>query len=53
LSVVYAVWSGLGTVLAATAGMVYFKERVSLRKIFFLLIIVLGVIGLHFTNGST
>ncbi len=47
LSVVYAVWSGLGTLLVATIGMLFFKERVSARKIIFLLLILIGVIGIH------
>ncbi len=51
LSVVYAVWSGLGTVIVSAVSMTYFGERVSVRKIFFLTIIILGVIGLHCTDG--
>lgn len=51
LSVVYAVWSGLGMVIVSAVGMTYFGERVSGKKIFFLLVIILGVIGLHCTDG--
>lgn len=47
LSIMYGVWSGFGTALVATIGMVYFHESVSLKKIFYLLIIVVGVIGLQ------
>lgn len=53
LSVVYAVWSGVGTILVATIGILYFKESVSLKKIFFLLLIVIGVIGIHLNHGLT
>lgn len=47
LSVVYAVWSGVGTVLVATIGILYFNETASLKKILFLLFIIVGVIGIH------
>lgn len=51
LSIVYAVWSGVGTVLVALVGILYFNELLSARKIFFLSLIVLGVIGIHFGDG--
>jgi small multidrug resistance pump len=51
LSVVYAVWSGIGTVLVAIVGIAYFGETLSLRKIFFLLLIVGGVLGIHFGDN--
>jgi small multidrug resistance pump len=53
LSVVYAIWSGVGTILVSIIGMLYFKESVSLSKLFFLLLIVFGVIGIHFSNTFT
>jgi small multidrug resistance pump len=51
LSVVYAVWSGVGTVLVATIGIMYFNESVSTRKILFLALIVLGIIGIHLSDS--
>ena len=47
LSVVYAVWSGVGTILVAAISAYYFHESFSLRKIIFLIFIILGVIGIH------
>lgn len=47
LSVVYAIWSGVGTILVAMVGVLYFSESLSLRKVLFLLLIVLGVTGIH------
>jgi len=47
LSIVYAVWSGVGTVLTALIGYLYFKEPVTALKIGSTALIVLGVIGLH------
>lgn len=50
LSIVYAVWSGLGTMLVSTIGMIYFNESASIKKILYLLIIVVGVIGIHLSD---
>jgi small multidrug resistance pump len=47
LSVVYAVWSGVGTILVSMVGILYFNEHLSRRKVLFLLLIVMGVIGIH------
>jgi small multidrug resistance pump len=46
LSMTYAIWSGVGTALAAMIGIAYFREPVSLFKIVSLLLVLLGVIGL-------
>lgn len=51
LSVVYAVWSGVGTVMVSMVGIMYFNEVLSLRKVIFLQLIVVGVIGIHLGNG--
>jgi small multidrug resistance pump len=46
LSVTYAVWSGVGTALAALIGIVYFREPVTALKLASLALVVLGVAGL-------
>ncbi len=51
LSVVYAVWSGVGTVLVGMVGIFYFGEAVSVRKILYLFVIIIGVIGIHISDG--
>lgn len=51
LSVVYAVWSGVGTLLVAAIGILHFNESISVKKVFFLLLIIIGVIGIHLNNG--
>jgi small multidrug resistance pump len=48
LSVTYAVWSGVGTVLAAMIGIAYFREPLSLFKVVSLFFVVVGVVGLSF-----
>ena len=47
LSVVYAVWSGVGTVLTAMIGYLYFKEPATALKMVSAGLIVIGVCGLH------
>jgi len=53
LSVVYAVWSGAGTVLTALIGYLYFKEPASALKIGSAGLIVLGVLGMHLASRQT
>ncbi|WP_018664372.1 DMT family transporter [Heyndrickxia acidiproducens] len=52
VSIAYAVWSGLGTAIITAVSFFYFKEPVTLAKIFFILMIIGGVIGLNFSSGS-
>lgn len=52
ISIAYATWSGVGTVLAVIMSAFLFGEVISLRKCFFLLLIVIGIIGLQFINDS-
>ncbi len=52
LSVVYAVWSGVGTVLTAMIGYLYFKEPATAMKLVSAGLIVIGVIGLHSASRS-
>jgi small multidrug resistance pump len=47
LSVVYGVWSGVGTVLTALIGIYYFKETATTLKLVSIGLIVVGVMGLH------
>lgn len=47
LSVVYAVWSGVGTVLTAAIGILYFKEPATAVKLACVGLIIIGVMGLH------
>lgn len=43
----YAIWSGAGIVLIVTFGILFFKEPISLLKIIFISLIVIGAIGLN------
>jgi small multidrug resistance pump len=46
LSVTYAIWSGVGTALAAMIGIAYFREPLTLFKMASLAFVVISVIGL-------
>lgn len=52
ISVAYAVWSGVGTALIATIGILWFREPVSAAKLVFLGIIVIGVVGLQLSGNT-
>lgn len=47
LGVAYAVWTGLGTLFTVLVGILFFKESRDLKKVFFICMVVAGVIGLR------
>ncbi len=51
VSLAYAVWSGLGTVVIATIGILWFKEPLNAIKIISIAIIIVGVVGLNLGGG--
>jgi small multidrug resistance pump len=53
LSVTYAVWSGVGTALAAMISVAYFREPLTLIKIASLGLVILGVVGLSLAARRT
>jgi small multidrug resistance pump len=53
LSVVYAVWSGVGTVATALIGILYFKEPATALKMASITLVVVGVFGLHAATRQT
>ncbi|MDZ7765055.1 MAG: multidrug efflux SMR transporter [Melioribacteraceae bacterium] len=46
----YAVWTGIGAVGVAIYGILFFEESKDLLRVFFILLIVTGVIGLKFLS---
>lgn len=52
VSVAYAIWSGLGTALIVLIGIVLLGEAVTLTKLLFIGLIVVGAIGLNVTGGE-
>lgn len=52
ISVAYAAWSGLGTILVVFIGIMVFKEPLSAMKIFYMALIIVGVVGLNMSGAS-
>jgi len=52
VSIVYATWSGVGIVLVTFIGSLFFAEQFNLQKVFFIALILAGVLGLHQTNSD-
>lgn len=46
----YAVWTGTGAVGTVIYGMFFFNESKEFLRIFFIMIIILGIIGLKLTD---
>ncbi len=49
----YAVWTGIGAVGTAIYGMLFFNEPKELIRIFFIFLIVIGIIGLKISYRAT
>ncbi|MCX6175666.1 MAG: multidrug efflux SMR transporter [Ignavibacteriales bacterium] len=45
----YAVWTGIGAIGTAIYGIIYFNEPKDLIRVFFIFLIVVGIIGLRLT----
>ncbi|BFT74845.1 DMT family transporter [Paenibacillus sp. P36] len=52
VSLAYAIWSGVGTALITIIGIWWFNESVSTLKVISIVLIILGVIGLHISGGD-
>ena len=50
VSIVYAIWSGLGTALIAIIGILVFQEQAGWIKILSMVLIILGVVGLNLVS---
>ncbi|QIZ34498.1 MULTISPECIES: multidrug efflux SMR transporter [Saccharopolyspora] len=47
----YAIWVGIGTVGVAAVGMLFLSEPVTVSRLAFLGLIVVGIAGLKFVEG--
>jgi len=47
----YAVWTGIGAAGTVIAGIVFFSEPASIVRLFFIVVIVAGIVGLKITSG--
>jgi small multidrug resistance pump len=50
VSLAYAVWSGIGTVIIATIGILCFEEPATVSKVVSIGLIVIGVAGLKLSG---
>ncbi len=48
----YAVWSGAGLLLIATAGILWFREPATFPRLLFMALVLTGLVGLHLTSPS-
>lgn len=46
----YAIWTGIGAVGTALLGIILFKESQDFMRIFFIFLIITGLIGLKFVS---
>lgn len=51
LGAAYAVWTGIGALGAVIVGIVLFKEPVTAARIFFVSLLLIGIVGLKATSG--
>ncbi|OQM45275.1 hypothetical protein B6A27_13435 [Anoxybacillus sp. UARK-01] len=47
----YAVWTGIGAAGTVIAGILFFNEPITMLRVVFLLLLLVGLIGLKFTSG--
>ncbi|MEC0230363.1 quaternary ammonium compound efflux SMR transporter SugE [Paenibacillus alba] len=47
----YAAWTGIGAVGAIIIGTLFLDEPISVTRILFMVLILVGVLGLKFTSG--
>ena len=48
----YAVWSGIGTLMVAIIGLLWFKEQLTVLRMLSMVLIVAGVAGLYLTGSE-
>ncbi|MGO3048519.1 QacE family quaternary ammonium compound efflux SMR transporter [Staphylococcus casei] len=46
----YAIWSGIGTGGGTLAGMIVYKESKNAKRIFFITLIILSIVGLRLVS---
>ncbi len=51
LGLSYAIWTGLGTIFTVTFGIIVFHESRSKKKLFFMSLVLVGIIGLRLSGS--
>lgn len=52
LGLVYAIWSGLGVLILAIIGIIFFNDNINILKVVSIFLIVIGVSGLSLSGIS-
>ena len=52
LSLTYAIWSGIGTLLIAFIGFFWFREQFTLLKAISMALVIAGVVGLNLSGSA-
>jgi small multidrug resistance pump len=50
LSITYAIWAGVGLALIVAVGILYFKEPLTVSRVIFIGLILVGVVGLSLSG---
>lgn len=51
LGLSYAIWTGLGTIFTVTFGIIVFHESKDKKKLFFMGLVLVGIIGLRLSGN--
>ena len=51
LGTAYAIWTGIGALGAVLVGVFFFKEPISVPRVLFALLLLVGIVGLKFTSS--
>lgn len=52
LSVAYPIWTGIGAVGTVIIGIFLFKENLSWSTLFFVILLIISIIGIKMTSGE-
>lgn len=51
LGTAYAIWTGIGALGSVLVGIIFFKKPVSFWRVFFVLTLLVGIVGLKLTSA--
>lgn len=51
MSLAYPIWTGIGAIGTVVVGIVFLKDQLSPLAYLFLILVVIGIIGLKMTSG--
>ena len=51
MSLAYPIWTGIGAVGSIIVGLLFFHDHLSLLTSFFVLLLIIGIIGIKVTSG--